>query len=197
MTVDPNPAPDPRLADASWLRAPETQRVLAAVTAGGGEARIVGGAVRNTLMSRPVTDIDIATTVRPEDVLARAQAAGLSAIPTGLSHGTVTVIAGHQPFEVTTLRRDVETFGRHATVAFTDDWEEDARRRDFTLNALYAASDGTVVVEVSDDGVGGADPASGTGLRGLADRVEALNGQLRIWSAAGQGTRVRAEIPCG
>ena len=142
MTVDPNPAPDPRLADASWLRAPETQRVLAAVTAGGGEARIVGGAVRNTLMSRPVTDIDIATTVRPEDVLARAQAAGLSAIPTGLSHGTVTVIAGHQPFEVTTLRRDVETHGRHATVAFTEDWSSDAHRRDFTINALYCDAAG-------------------------------------------------------
>ncbi|MGA7117616.1 MAG: CCA tRNA nucleotidyltransferase [Hyphomicrobium sp.] len=142
MTVDPNPAPDPRLADASWLRAPETQRVLAAVTAGGGEARIVGGAVRNTLMSRPVTDIDIATTVRPEDVLARAQVAGLSAIPTGLSHGTVTVVAGHQPFEVTTLRRDVETHGRHATVAFTEDWSSDAHRRDFTINALYCDAAG-------------------------------------------------------
>lgn len=142
MTIDTNPAPHPKLADASWLRAPETQRVIAAVTAGGGEARIVGGAVRNTLMSRPVTDIDVATTVLPEDVLVRAQAAGLNAIPTGLSHGTVTVIAGHQPFEVTTLRRDVETHGRHATVAFTEDWSSDAHRRDFTINALYCDADG-------------------------------------------------------
>ncbi len=142
MTADPKPLPDPRLADVPWLRAPETQRVIAAITTGGGEARVVGGAVRNTLMSRPVTDIDIATTVRPEDVLVRAQAAGLSAIPTGLSHGTVTVIAGHKPFEVTTLRRDVETHGRHATVAFTEDWTSDAHRRDFTINALYCDAEG-------------------------------------------------------
>ncbi len=142
MTADRKTLPDPRLAAAPWLNASETQRVLAAVTAGGGEARIVGGAVRNTLMGRPVTDIDIATTVRPDDVLARAQDAGLSAIPTGLSHGTVTVITGHKHFEVTTLRRDVETHGRHATVAFTEDWSTDAHRRDFTINALYCDASG-------------------------------------------------------
>jgi poly(A) polymerase len=142
VTTEPTPLPDPRLADAPWLRAPEAQRVMAAVTAGGGEARVVGGAVRNTLMGRPVTDIDIATTVRPEDVLARAEAAGFGAIPTGLSHGTITVVAGHKHFEVTTLRRDVETHGRHATVAFTEDWSSDAHRRDFTINALYCDADG-------------------------------------------------------
>lgn len=141
--ADPNaPAPDPRLAAAPWLTAPATQSVLVAITAGGGDARIVGGAVRNTLLGHPVTDIDIATTVRPEDVITRAEHAGLQAIPTGLAHGTVTVIAGHKPFEVTTLRRDVETHGRHATVAFTEDWSTDAHRRDFTINALYCDARG-------------------------------------------------------
>jgi poly(A) polymerase len=95
-------------------------------------------------MQRPVKDIDIATTARPADVMRLAQAAGLGAVPTGIDHGTVTVIAQHQPFEVTTLRRDVETFGRQARVAFTADWSEDASRRDFTLNALYCDATGTV-----------------------------------------------------
>ncbi len=134
--------PDPRLKDAGWLTASTTQAVLDAITAGGGDARIVGGAVRNTLLGHPVTDIDIATTVRPEDVITRAEKAGLQAIPTGLAHGTVTVIAGHKPFEVTTLRRDVETHGRHATVTFTEDWSTDAHRRDFTINALYCDAAG-------------------------------------------------------
>ncbi len=100
--------------------------------------------MRNTLLGLPVTEIDLATTALPEQVMALARKAGLKAVPTGIEHGTVTVIADGVPFEVTTLRRDVETFGRHATVAFTENWEEDARRRDFTLNALYAGSDGTV-----------------------------------------------------
>lgn len=142
MTAAETHAPDPRLATAPWLTAPATQAVLRAITAGGGEARIVGGAVRNTLLGQPVTDIDIATTVPPEDVMVRAERAGLQAIPTGLAHGTVTVIADHKPFEVTTLRRDVETHGRHATVAFTEDWSTDAHRRDFTINALYCDAAG-------------------------------------------------------
>jgi poly(A) polymerase len=142
VTTSENHAPDPRLAQAPWLTATATQSALAAVTSGGGEARIVGGAVRNTLLGHPVTDIDIATTVRPEDVLERVQQAGFGAVPTGLAHGTVTVIAGHKPFEVTTLRRDVETHGRHATVAFTEDWSTDAHRRDFTINALYCDAEG-------------------------------------------------------
>ncbi len=91
-----------------------------------------------------MTEIDLATTALPEQVMTLARKAGLKAVPTGIEHGTVTVIADGVPFEVTTLRRDVETFGRHATIAFTDNWEEDARRRDFTINALYAGSDGTV-----------------------------------------------------
>ena len=142
MTAAETHAPDPRLAGAPWLTAPATQAVLRAITAGGGDARVVGGAVRNTLLGQPVSDIDIATTVPPEDVMVRADRAGLQAIPTGLAHGTVTVVADHKPFEVTTLRRDVETHGRHATVAFTEDWSTDAHRRDFTINALYCDAAG-------------------------------------------------------
>jgi poly(A) polymerase len=152
--TDPNATsqPHPLLAKAGWLTAPATQRVLATIVAGGGAARVVGGAVRNTLIGRAVTDIDIATSVRPDDVMARAERAGLVAIPTGLDHGTVTIVADHHPFEVTTLRHDVETHGRHATVAFTEDWAGDARRRDFTINALYCDADGTL-----HDFTGGAD----------------------------------------
>ena len=101
--------------------------------------------MRNALMNIPVTDVDIATDARPETVIKRAEAVGLRAVPTGLAHGTVTVVAEGQGFEVTTFRRDVETFGRHATVAFSQDLAEDAARRDFTINALYARSDGTVL----------------------------------------------------
>jgi poly(A) polymerase len=144
VTAERQVSPDPRLAAAEWLRAPATQDILAVISAGGGEARVVGGAVRNTLMERPVTDIDIATSVSPQDVMARAETAGFGVVPTGLAHGTVTVIAGHKTFEVTTLRRDVETHGRHATVAFTEDWSTDAHRRDFTINALYCDADGRV-----------------------------------------------------
>jgi poly(A) polymerase len=134
----------PSLKDAAWLKRPETARVFAALTAPGVETRAVGGAVRDTLLGLKVTEIDLATTALPEQVMSLARNAGLKAVPTGIEHGTVTVIADGVPFEVTTLRRDVETFGRHATVAFTEDWQEDARRRDFTLNALYAGGDGTV-----------------------------------------------------
>jgi tRNA nucleotidyltransferase/poly(A) polymerase len=138
------PSAPPSLKDAAWLKRPETERVFAALTASGVATRAVGGAVRDALLGRPVTEIDLATTALPEQVMALARKAGLKAVPTGIEHGTVTVVVDGVPFEVTTLRRDVETFGRHATVAFTEDWAEDARRRDFTLNALYAGSDGTV-----------------------------------------------------
>ena len=137
-------AAPPSLEDADWLKRPETLRVFAALAAPGVETRAVGGAVRNSLLGETVSEVDFATTALPENVMALARKAGLKAVPTGIEHGTVTVIADGKPFEVTTLRCDVETFGRHATVAFTDNWEEDARRRDFTLNALYAGSDGTV-----------------------------------------------------
>lgn len=127
-----------------WMRAVETVAVMDALSRDGGGARFVGGCVRNALLGRPVDDIDIATPLRPEQVTARLQAAGLGAVPTGIAHGTVTAIADGKPFEITTLRRDVETDGRHATVAFTTDWAEDAQRRDFTMNALYASADGEI-----------------------------------------------------
>lgn len=134
----------PNLSDADWLAKSETQAVLAALTVEGAEARAVGGAVRNALMGAPVKDIDIATTAVPTEVMRLAKQAGLHAVPTGLEHGTVTVVAEHTPFEVTTLRKDIETFGRHAKVTFSTDWREDALRRDFTMNALYCSADGTV-----------------------------------------------------
>jgi tRNA nucleotidyltransferase/poly(A) polymerase len=134
----------PSLVGAEWLKRPETIAVLDALNGEGVETRAVGGAVRNALLGLPVTEIDLATTAEPESVIALAERARLKAVPTGIDHGTVTVIADGRPFEVTTLRRDVETFGRHAKVAYTTCWEEDARRRDFTLNALYADRHGKV-----------------------------------------------------
>ena len=134
----------PSLKEAEWLQWPETAKVFAALNAEGVETRAVGGAVRDALLGLPVTEIDLATTAVPQKVMTLAREAGLKAIPTGIEHGTVTVVVDEMPFEVTTLRRDVETFGRHAKVAFTEDWEEDARRRDFTLNALYADREGIV-----------------------------------------------------
>ena len=134
----------PSLKAAEWLTRRETNAVFDALSHNGIETRAVGGAVRNTLLGLPVTEIDLATTAVPERVVALAEKAGLKAVPTGIDHGTITVVANGVPFEVTTLRCDVETFGRHAKVAFTTSWEEDASRRDFTLNALYADRDGTV-----------------------------------------------------
>jgi poly(A) polymerase len=138
----------PSLAGADWLADPRLQRVLAALAAEGGEARVAGGAVRNALLGEPVSDIDVATTEVPTRVTELARRAGLEAHPTGIDHGTVTVVArddgGLGAFEVTTLRVDVETYGRHAQVAFTDDWAADACRRDFTMNALYCDASGTV-----------------------------------------------------
>lgn len=127
-----------------WLAWPSTRAVLAALTADGGAARFVGGAVRDSLLGLPVKDVDLATPLTPEQVIGRLRAARLKAVPTGIAHGTVTAVAGHKPFEITTLRHDVETFGRHARVAFTDDWQADAARRDFTMNALYADGGGRV-----------------------------------------------------
>src|SRR5262245_44145240 len=130
------------LHDADWLKRPGTQAVFVALAAHGHEARAVGGAVRDALLGRRVGDVDLATPARPEAVMAAAQAAGLKAIATGLAHGTVTVLAEGLPYEITTLREDVESYGRHAKVAFTADWAADARRRDFTINALYCGADG-------------------------------------------------------
>ena len=121
-----------------WIRHRGMAKLLDALGASEGEIRYVGGAVRDDLLGLPVNDIDLATRLRPDEVVERLQAAGLKAVPTGFEHGTVTAVSDGHPYEVTTLRRDVETFGRHATVAFTDDWKEDAARRDFTINALMA-----------------------------------------------------------
>jgi poly(A) polymerase len=126
------------------MTAPETRAVFDALAAGGVEARFVGGCVRDAWLGRPVKDVDIASPAPPERVMELLKKAGLGVIPTGLAHGTVTALVNHHPFEITTLRRDEETFGRHARVAFTDDWREDAARRDLTMNALSCAPDGTV-----------------------------------------------------
>ena len=126
----------------SWMTAPETRAVLAALGAEGAEPRFVGGCVRDAVIGRPVKDVDIATPDPPDRVLALIASAGLKAVPTGLAHGTVTAISRGRPFEVTSLRIDVETYGRHAKVAFTDDWKADAARRDLTINALSCTPDG-------------------------------------------------------
>ncbi len=126
----------------AWAEDPAVRQVLDALAAAGGEGRFVGGCVRDFLLGRPIKDIDIATPLLPETVIEALKRADLSAIPTGLKHGTVTALVDHRPFEVTTLREDVETDGRHARVAFTNDWQRDAQRRDLTMNALFLDSEG-------------------------------------------------------
>ena len=123
---------------AKWRGRRGMERLLDALAADDGETRYVGGAVRDDLLDLPVSDVDLATRFEPEEVIRRLEAARIKAVPTGIDHGTVTAVSDGHPYEVTTLRRDVETFGRHATVAFTTDWEDDAARRDFTINALSA-----------------------------------------------------------
>ncbi|MCG8506772.1 MAG: CCA tRNA nucleotidyltransferase, partial [Sphingomonadales bacterium] len=148
--------------EAPWLADAAVTRVVAAL--GANNCRFVGGAVRNTLLGEPVTDIDIATRLEPDAVIARLEAAEIKAVPTGLKHGTVTAVAEGHAIEVTTLRHDVETDGRHAKVAFTDDWQADAARRDFTFNALYAAPDGTLY-----DYFGGLDDLKAGHVRFIGD----------------------------
>ncbi len=143
---------------------PALHRVLAALTAEGAQALVVGGAVRNALLGEPIADIDIATSARPQDTQRLASAAGLRTVPTGIDHGTVTVIAEGRGYEVTTFRRDIETDGRHAVVVYSDDLQDDARRRDFTMNALYAAADGRVL-----DPVGGLPDLAARKLRFVGD----------------------------
>jgi poly(A) polymerase len=133
------------VAGEGWFGDEALTHVLALLNADGGEARVAGGAVRNALMGIAVADVDIATTLLPDAVVARAKAAHIKAVPTGIEHGTVTLVIDGRPFEVTTLRRDVETDGRHAKVLFGTDWQADAERRDLTINALYADKAGQVI----------------------------------------------------
>lgn len=131
--------------DEPWLTQADTQRLFDVLTSRGDAAYAVGGCVRNAFLGEPVSDVDIATSATPEDVVAAASGAGLKVIPTGIEHGTVTVVSGDTAFEVTTFRKDIETDGRHATVAFTKNIAEDARRRDFSMNALYVDRHGKLV----------------------------------------------------
>lgn len=160
-----------------WVATPGGAALLAALDAGAGTTRLVGGAVRDGLLGRAGSDIDLATQLRPEIVMERLRAAGLKAVPTGLAHGTVTAVAAGLVAEVTTLRRDVATDGRHADVAFTDDWQSDASRRDFTINALYASLPGG---EISDF-FGGADDLAARRVRFIGDPLQRIaEDHLRI-----------------
>lgn len=148
----------------AWLENANTQAVLTMLTRAGYQALVVGGCVRNSLLHAPVVDVDIATDALPETVTNLAESAGLKAVPTGIEHGTVTVVSGGEGFEVTTFRHDAETFGRQARVAFGVDLKQDAARRDFTMNALYAQADGTLV-----DPLGGIDDVLQRRLRFVGD----------------------------
>lgn len=145
MAVSNQPLePTGALPPVKWLDAPETIAVMDALSAEGAEIRFVGGCVRDALSQRETNDIDIATQDKPEKVMDLLRQAGIQAIPTGIEHGTITAVVGSTPFEITTLRVDLKTDGRRAIVGFTDDWIEDAKRRDFTFNALSATIDGRV-----------------------------------------------------
>ena len=153
-----------RLERAPWLKTGPAARVLALLSTDGEEARVVGGAVRNALLDLPIGDIDIATTAIPEEVTRRAKAAGIKSVPTGIEHGTVTLVIDAHPFEVTTLREDTETFGRRAKVAFGRDWVRDAERRDFTINGLSVDAEGLV-----HDHVGGLEDIAARRVRFIGD----------------------------
>lgn len=178
---------------ADWLADKNLKRLLAALSEAGEEARIAGGAVRNALIGEPVADIDIATTNRPEETMRRARAAGFKAVPTGIEHGTITVVIAGKGYEVTTLRADVETDGRHAKVSFGRDWKADAERRDFSINALYAKADGTVV-----DLVGGIADIAARRLRFIGDAEKRIREDylrilrfFRFFAWYGQGVPTR------
>ena len=152
-----------------WLENTRTQNVLGLLTGAGHAAYVVGGCVRNAALNEPVADVDIATSARPEKVIALTTGAGLRAVPTGLAHGTVTVVVDGEGFEVTSFRRDVATDGRHADVAFSDRLEDDAARRDFTMNALYADASGHVL-----DPLGGLPDLHARRLRFVGDAAERI-----------------------
>lgn len=141
MIADPNQL---NLQNQLWLQDPSLRRILDIIKAGGGEARPVGGAVRDALLGHPVKEIDLAVNLVPEKVTEILSQAGIKVVPTGIDHGTVTAVVDHKAYELTTLRKDIETDGRHARVIFTDDWQQDAARRDFTMNALYADTHGNI-----------------------------------------------------
>ncbi len=159
----------PVLSDAPWLKSGPAARVLALLNGANEEARVVGGAVRNALMNIPTADIDIATTAVPEEVVRRARAAGIKSVPTGIEHGTVTLVVDGHPFEVTTLREDTETYGRKAKVAFGRDWVRDAERRDFTINGLSVDAGGVV-----HDHVGGLADIAARRVRFIGDPGERI-----------------------
>jgi poly(A) polymerase len=182
------------LGDAPWLKSGPAARVLELLNSDGEEARVVGGAVRNTLMKIPTGDIDIATSALPEEVIRRAAAASIKSVPTGIEHGTVTLVVEAQPFEVTTLREDTETFGRKAKVAFGRDWASDAKRRDFTINGLSVDPNGVVY-----DYVGGLDDISARRVRFIGDPDQRIAEDylrilrfFRIHAAYGSGEPDRA-----
>ena len=166
-TFDSALEPTGKLPLLPWMTAPETRAVLAALTAEGAEVRFVGGCVRDSVLKRPVGDIDIATPDPPRKVIELLERAGVKAVPTGIDHGTVTAVVGDSRFEVTTLRVDVETYGRRAKVSFTDDWMADAARRDFTINSLSCTPEGNIF-----------DPF-GTGLGDLGDERVRFVGNAR------------------
>jgi poly(A) polymerase len=160
---------DARVLNAPWLTSGPAPRVLALLNADGEEARVVGGAVRNALLGIPIGDIDIATTALPVEVIRRAKAASIKSVPTGIDHGTVTLVLDGHPFEVTTLREDTETFGRKAKVSFGRDWVADAHRRDFTINGLSVGADGLV-----QDYVGGLEDIAARRVRFIGDPAQRI-----------------------
>lgn len=182
--------------DARWLHEGPAARVLQLLNGDGEEARVVGGAVRNALLDRPIGDVDIATTALPSEVVRRAKSAGIKAVPTGIEHGTVTLVLDGHGFEITTLREDVETFGRKAKVAFGRDWVRDAERRDFTINALSMSPDGIV-----HDYVGGLDDIFERKVRFIGDPDQRIAEDylrilrfFRIHAAYGAGPPDRAGL---
>jgi poly(A) polymerase len=182
------------LDDAPWLTSGPAGRVLGLLNADGEEARVVGGAVRNAVLGIPTADIDIATTAPPAEVIRRARAAGIKSVPTGIDHGTVTLVVDGKPFEVTTLREDTETFGRKAKVAFGRDWVRDAERRDFTINGLSVDAGGVI-----HDHVGGYDDLVARKVRFIGDPNQRIAEDylrilrfFRIHAAYGKGDPDRA-----
>src|SRR5437588_418135 len=182
------------LDDAPWLRSGPTARVLELLSGNGEEARVVGGAVRNALLKIPIGDVDIATTALSDEVIRRARAAGIKSLPTGIDHGTVTLVVDAQPFEITTLREDTETFGRKAKVAFGRDWVIDAKRRDFTINGMSVDAAGVV-----HDHVGGLEDIAAKRVRFIGDADQRIAEDylrilrfFRIHAAFGTGDVDRA-----